>query len=113
MKRLHRLPSGIVRSELIASVGRASLLSPVYSALRATPLREAPRLSKALGCTVLLKRDDLLPTFSSSVRGAVGFIARLSAVELAKGLVTVENGTGFGQREWRGRPARRARLPPR
>ena len=45
---------------------------------RETPLDPAPRLSRRLGSTVLLKREDLQPVFSFKLRGAYNKIAHLT-----------------------------------
>ena len=54
------------------------LTSRVYDVARETPLEEAPRLSRRLGATVLLKREDLQPVFSFKLRGAHNRIAHLT-----------------------------------
>ncbi len=43
-----------------------------------TPLDVAPRLSRRLGNSILLKREDLQPVFSFKIRGAYNKIAHLS-----------------------------------
>ena len=71
---------------------RDILTSRVYEVARETPLDRAPRLSARLGNEVLLKREDLQPTFSFKIRGAYNRIARLSEVERARGVVAASAG---------------------
>jgi len=68
------------------------LTSRVYDVARQTPLEEAPRLSRRLGGTVLLKREDLQPVFSFKLRGAHNRIAHLDAEERARGVITASAG---------------------
>ena len=68
------------------------LTSRVYDVARETPLEEAPRLSRRLGDTVLLKREDLQPVFSFKLRGAHNRIAHLSPEERARGVITASAG---------------------
>ena len=71
---------------------RSILTSRVYEVAQETPLDIAPRLSARLGCSVLLKREDLQPVFSFKVRGAHNKIAHLSPEDLAKGVITASAG---------------------
>ncbi|MFI5184510.1 MAG: threonine ammonia-lyase, biosynthetic [Vicinamibacteria bacterium] len=68
------------------------LTSRVYDVARETPLDEAPRLSRRLGNTVLLKREDLQPVFSFKLRGAHNKIAHLPEDVRAKGVITASAG---------------------
>ncbi|MFJ4390161.1 threonine ammonia-lyase, biosynthetic [Pseudomonas soli] len=68
------------------------LTSRVYDVAVETPLHTAGQLSKRLGNTVLLKREDLQPVFSFKIRGAYNKLAQLSAEELARGVVTASAG---------------------
>jgi threonine dehydratase len=68
------------------------LTSRVYDVARETPLEEAPRLSRRLGATVLLKREDLQPVFSFKLRGAHNRIAHLTPGEKARGVITASAG---------------------
>jgi threonine dehydratase len=70
----------------------AVLTSRVYDVARETPLDPAPRLSRRLGATVLLKREDLQPVFSFKLRGAHNKIAHLSAEERKKGVIAASAG---------------------
>jgi len=76
----------------IDSMLRLILTSRVYDVAHDTPLEVAPRLSRQLGNTVLLKREDLQPVFSFKIRGAYNRIAHLSADERARGVITVSAG---------------------
>jgi len=71
---------------------RDILTSRVYEVARETPLDRAPRLSARLGNEVLLKREDLQPTFSFKIRGAYNRISRLTEVERARGVVAASAG---------------------
>ena len=59
----------------------------VYDVAIETPLEPAKRLSARLGNQVLLKREDTQPVHSFKLRGAYNKMARLSATELARGVV--------------------------
>ena len=59
----------------------------VYDAAVKTPLEVAERLSARLGNPVLLKREDLQPIFSFKIRGAFNKLEKLSAEELAAGVI--------------------------
>ena len=49
-------------------------------------------MSALLGNTVLLKREDLQPTFSFKIRGAYNKLVQLSAAQKARGVVTASAG---------------------
>jgi threonine dehydratase len=68
------------------------LTSRVYDVARETPLDAAPGLSRRLGNTVLLKREDLQPVFSFKLRGAYNKIAHLTPAERARGVITASAG---------------------
>ena len=55
---------------LLSDYVRRILAAPVYDLAIETPLQAAPALSRSLGNQVLLKREDLQPTFSFKIRGA-------------------------------------------
>ena len=68
------------------------LTSRVYDVARETPLDPAPSLSRRVGNTVLLKREDLQPVFSFKLRGAYNRIAHLTLEERARGIITASAG---------------------
>ncbi|MFO0510563.1 MAG: threonine ammonia-lyase, biosynthetic, partial [Gammaproteobacteria bacterium] len=68
------------------------LRARVYEAAIETPLESAPRLSRRIGNTVLLKREDLQPVFSFKIRGAYNKIANLSATAAARGVICASAG---------------------
>ncbi len=68
------------------------LTSRVYDVAVETPLQQAGQLSRRLGNTVLLKREDLQPVFSFKVRGAYNKLAHLTDAERARGVVTASAG---------------------
>ncbi len=68
------------------------LTSRVYDVARETPLDLAPGLSRRLGNTVLLKREDLQPVFSFKLRGAYNKIAHLTAGQRGCGIITASAG---------------------
>ena len=68
------------------------LAGRVYDLAEEPPLEDAPRLSRRLGSTVLLKREDLQPVFSFKIRGAYNRIAHLSIDERARGVITASAG---------------------
>jgi threonine dehydratase len=77
---------------MIDTLIRDILTSRVYEVARETPLDEAPRLSARLGNIVLLKREDLQPTFSFKIRGAYNRMARLADAERARGVIAASAG---------------------
>jgi threonine dehydratase len=90
------MPSrGLVHADPVPSLDdmlRRILTSRVYDVCRETPLDEARRLSRRLGASVLLKREDLQPVFSFKLRGAYNKIAHLSADERAAGVIASSAG---------------------
>ena len=68
------------------------LLSRVYDVASETPLDKAETLSKRLGNTVLLKREDTQPVFSFKLRGAYNKMAQLSSDELKRGVIAASAG---------------------
>lgn len=80
------------RPSRLDSLVRSILTSRVYEAARETPLDFAPRLSRRLNQTVLLKREDLQPVFSFKIRGAYNKIAHLSEAERARGVIAASAG---------------------
>ena len=68
------------------------LLSRVYDVACETPLETAVSLSRRLGNTVFLKREDLQPVFSFKIRGAYNKMAKLSQDELSRGVIAASAG---------------------
>lgn len=68
------------------------LKARVYDVAIETPLEHATRLSRRIGNTVLLKREDLQPVFSFKLRGAYNKIAHLSNVVAERGVICASAG---------------------
>ncbi|MGE3530257.1 MAG: threonine ammonia-lyase, biosynthetic [Steroidobacteraceae bacterium] len=68
------------------------LKARVYDVAVETPLETARRLSRRLGNTVLLKREDLQPVFSFKLRGAYNKIAHLSEAVAQRGVICASAG---------------------
>jgi len=68
------------------------LAAPVYDLAVCTPLQTAPTLSRALGNRILLKREDLQPTFSFKIRGAYNKLVQLTPQQRARGVITASAG---------------------
>ena len=66
---------------------RLILTSKVYQHGNAvtTPLQEAPGISEKMGNRIMLKREDVQPTFSFKVRGAYNKLAHLVMSEAVEG----------------------------
>src|ERR1044072_6388072 len=64
----------------------------VYDVAVETPLEVAPNLTRRLGNTVLLKREDVQLVFSFKLRGAYNKMAQLSADKLERGVITASAG---------------------
>ncbi len=71
---------------------RKILQARVYDVAIETPLQIATRLTQRLGNQILLKREDLQPTFSFKLRGAYNKISSLSAKERAGGVICASAG---------------------
>ncbi len=71
---------------------RRILTARVYDVAIETDLDPAPNLSRRLGCTVLLKREDTQPVFSFKLRGAYNKMSQLSQDQLAKGVIAASAG---------------------
>ncbi len=69
-----------------------TLLSRVYDIAVETPLERATTLSQRYGNTILLKREDMQPVFSFKIRGAYAKMAKLSADQLACGVIAASAG---------------------
>src|SRR3954466_6665997 len=68
------------------------LTARVYDVAIESPLDVAPAMSRRLGNTVLLKREDQQPVFSFKLRGAYNKMAHLDAEELARGVICASAG---------------------
>ena len=68
------------------------LTARVYDVADETPLEVAKTLSRRLGNTVLLKREDTQPVFSFKLRGAYNKMAHLSPPELKRGVICASAG---------------------
>jgi len=71
-------------------------ITQAHAALRpqvpVSPLQQSGPLSRALGCTVLLKNEHLMPTGSFKIRGASNKIRLLSEEARLKGVTTASSG---------------------
>ena len=77
---------------LLSDYVRRILSAPVYDLAIETPLQPARALSAQLGNQVLLKREDLQPTFSFKIRGAYNRLSRLTPEQRARGVITASAG---------------------
>ena len=68
------------------------LTARVYDVAEETPLESAPRISKRLGNSILLKREDLQVVFSFKLRGAYNKIYRLNDDQKKRGVVAASAG---------------------
>jgi threonine dehydratase len=68
------------------------LKARVYDVAIESPLDEATRLSRRLGNTVLLKREDLQEVFSFKLRGAYNRIAHLAESAAKRGVICASAG---------------------
>ena len=68
------------------------LTAKVYDVADESPLDAADILSTRLSNRVLLKREDMQPVFSFKLRGAYNRMARLSAAQLARGVIAASAG---------------------
>lgn len=64
----------------------------VYDVAVESPLEIASSLSKRLGNDLLLKREDMQPVFSFKLRGAYNKMTRLTAAQLARGVIAASAG---------------------
>jgi len=68
------------------------LTAQVYDVAIETPLEEAPNLSRRLGNSLLLKREDMQEVFSFKLRGAYNKMVQLSAAALKRGVIAASAG---------------------
>jgi threonine dehydratase len=71
---------------------RKILGARVYDVAIDSPLDAMPRLSKRLGRSVLIKREDLQPVFSFKLRGAYNKMAGLPRSSLDRGVICASAG---------------------
>ena len=64
----------------------------VYDVAKESSLDLAKNLSRRLGNTVLLKREDQQPVFRFKLRGAYNKMAQLTPEQLKKGVITASAG---------------------
>jgi threonine dehydratase len=64
----------------------------IYALAKRSPLERADKLSKELGISTWLKREDLQDVFSFKIRGAANRIAKMSTDERARGVVAASAG---------------------
>ncbi|MBJ9976466.1 threonine ammonia-lyase, biosynthetic [Pseudomonas sp. S75] len=93
MSQLNVFPRrALTPQQLLGEQVRRILAAPVYDLAIETPLQLAPALSARLGNQVLLKREDLQPTFSFKIRGAYTRLSRLSQAQRERGVITASAG---------------------
>ncbi len=90
--RLASTPQPSADMALLERYVKMILAAPVYDLAICTPLQAAPALSQRLGNQILLKREDLQPTFSFKIRGAYNRLAQLTAEQRQRGVVTASAG---------------------
>ncbi len=87
-----RLPASIKGQRIAAQYLKKILTARVYDVARETPLEPARSLSRRLGNTVLLKREDQQPVFSFKLRGAYNKMVHLSPEALGAGVICASAG---------------------
>ena len=87
-----RLLASIKGQRIAAQYLKKILTARVYDVARETPLEPARSLSRRLGNTVLLKREDQQPVFSFKLRGAYNKMAHLSPEALGAGVICASAG---------------------
>lgn len=68
------------------------LNAQVYEVAIQTPLELASNLSRRMGHSIYFKREDLQPVFSFKLRGAYNKMTKLSAEQLARGVICASAG---------------------
>ena len=68
------------------------LTARVYDGAVETPLERAPALSRRMGNTLLLKREDLQSVFSFKLRGAYNKMSKLTPAQLKRGVIAASAG---------------------
>ena len=86
-------PVGVDQPHLTPSDYLIKILNArVYDVAIESALEKAESLSRRLGNTVLLKREDQQPVFSFKLRGAYNKMAHLSAEQLRQGVICASAG---------------------
>lgn len=92
MSRPSRTPTPSADMALLERYVKMILAAPVYDLAICTPLQAAPALSQRLDNQILLKREDLQPTFSFKIRGAYNRLAQLGPEQKQRGVITASAG---------------------
>ena len=71
---------------------KKTLDARVYDVAMETPVQPAPLISRRIGNTVLLKREDLQPVFSFKLRGAYNKVAQLPPEQQQRGVICASAG---------------------
>ena len=87
-----RLQASIKAQRIAAEYLKKILTARVYDVARETALDPARNLSRRLGNTVLLKREDQQPVFSFKLRGAYNKMAHVAPETLAAGVICASAG---------------------
>ncbi|KAJ9475226.1 Threonine dehydratase, mitochondrial [Pseudozyma hubeiensis] len=86
------LPPHLMQPDNTPDYLRLILSADIYSLVHQTPLQPATNLSSKLGCSVLLKREDLQPVFSFKLRGAFNMMQQLDDEQKWKGVIACSAG---------------------
>ena len=73
-------------------VVKQTLLARVYDVAVETPLEKADLLSRQIGCSIYIKREDLQPIHSFKIRGAYNKIVQLHDAEKERGIIAASAG---------------------
>lgn len=76
----------------LANIAEQIDKADIYALAKRTPVQRADKLSKELGTSVWLKREDLQDVFSFKIRGAANRINKMSEDERARGVVAASAG---------------------
>ena len=87
-----RLQASTKGQRIAAEYLKRILTARVYDVARETALEPARNLSRRLGNTVLLKREDQQPVFSFKLRGAYNKMAHVTPEALAAGVICASAG---------------------
>lgn len=87
-----RMQASTKGQRIAAEYLKRILTARVYDVARETALEPARNLSRRLGNTVLLKREDQQPVFSFKLRGAYNKMAHVTPEALAAGVICASAG---------------------